>query len=1121
MFGDTALTSAHVTGEDVFARASGTAAAVAITTVLASALAAPVAGAAPTVSDPPGSVTVVDGRTDSTPGGASATGRTTVGVHVRSAHEQTLVRPDGTSQSLAVEDMVALHGCGPMAAGTDSDAVAVTWHDDITGESGKRAIGQGRTFVTASPSGWVESRTVSEVGTSRVELHEVDARTGADTLLADVMDPVDPSAGLSVSASCAADGWTVVARGSDRVLVYRLDGTSHQLVRLLTETVDHSVVSTFAVVGRAGSSLAYFRAVRDSTGTFNGTVYRKDGSAPEVPLLAARSVRAGFVTPDRTVVAVRQASGYAFYVVPLGEAPVVVPALGNATATYPLEGDELLAVVPSGTASGVYRMAGGTTNRVWQPPMSPIYAYEASLPPGRIAWSDNRSGVWTVHARSVTQASPLQLDQAVVSYGTSTYPDVQADGRRVAFQEKGSGGISVHDGTTLRRLGRSYWPIAMTGHRILDANPDGIPDRVFDLAAGAWRDYGVDLGPIWGPYGTTMVSGRIKRVDLGTGAITDWVGAETVGFPAGSSISAVALSSRLVVFSVPDPETPLNLVRLGWYDWHTRTHGTIVADVESYSVRAVGGLVSYTAHTSEGRVRTVFDTAKGGVALELPGSEDLRLGSGRAYWTDAVTGAARAAAVPGAQPSAPVHEGNPIAPGTRYRSDTAPWHGEWVFTEPLTDCAVTVSTASGASVVTRPCDPRYTTLGEAVVDWDGRDAAGALVPAGSYTWSVRAAGEGGPAVSATGGAAISGTIVVRSDTYTPVGPLRLVDTRSGLGAPRSPIGAGRDIAVQVGGRAGIPVDAAGVVLNVTAVAPAGAGFMTVFPSGTARSTASTLNYAGGQTIANQVLAKLGADGKVRLHSHATSHAVVDVVGYYPAGPNLTPLSPARLLDTRVTKLRVPAGGSVTVPVAGHGGVPVGAAAAVLNVTAVNPSAPGFLTVFPAGRPRPDASNVNVPKGGIVSGMTVVPLGSNGAVTIYSHSASDVVVDVSGWAPPTSDFRSLTPARLLDTRAGIGASKSVVGSGHVVGLVVAGRGGVPTSGLGAVLLNVTVTSPQGPGVVTAYASGTSRPTVSTLNFVRGQTISNTVLVRVGSDGRVNLHTTAGTQLIADVQGYVRR
>lgn len=171
--------------------------------------------------------------------------------------------------------------------------------------------------------------------------------------------------------------------------------------------------------------------------------------------------------------------------------------------------------------------------------------------------------------------------------------------------------------------------------------------------------------------------------------------------------------------------------------------------------------------------------------------------------------------------------------------------------------------------------------------------------------------------------------------------------------------------------------------------------------------------------------------------------------------------------------------------------------------------------------RPNASNLNVPTGGILSGMTVARLGTGGKVTVYSQSASDVVVDVSGWLPPPSDLTALTPKRVLDTRTGLGAPKRALTAGQVVGLQVTGRGGVPATGVSAVLLNVTVTGTRAPGVVTAYPSGSSRPSTSTLNFVAGQTVANSVLAKVGPDGRVNLHTTAGTQLVADVQGYVRR
>jgi hypothetical protein len=116
--------------------------------------------------------------------------------------------------------------------------------------------------------------------------------------------------------------------------------------------------------------------------------------------------------------------------------------------------------------------------------------------------------------------------------------------------------------------------------------------------------------------------------------------------------------------------------------------------------------------------------------------------------------------------------------------------------------------------------------------------------------------------------------------------------------------------------------------------------------------------------------------------------------------------------------------------------------------------------------------------------------------------------------------ALAPSRLLDTRSGVGAAKGAVAGGGTVHLQVAGRGGVPASGVSAVVLNVTVTAPVASGFVSAYADGATRPTVSNLNFIKGQTVPNLVVAPVGSNGKVALFNGSGgsLQLIADVSGY---
>ncbi|MCW2524725.1 MAG: domain containing protein, partial [Frankiales bacterium] len=143
----------------------------------------------------------------------------------------------------------------------------------------------------------------------------------------------------------------------------------------------------------------------------------------------------------------------------------------------------------------------------------------------------------------------------------------------------------------------------------------------------------------------------------------------------------------------------------------------------------------------------------------------------------------------------------------------------------------------------------------------------------------------------------------------------------------------------------------------------------------------------------------------------------------------------------------------------------------------------------------------------------------------NRGATDIVTrTVTTTAPPLAKtggrLVAVAPARLLDTRSGVGAVKAALGADRSVSVPVLGRGGVPSVGVSAVVLNVTVTAPSASGYVTVWASGRSRPAASNLNFVKGETVPNLVIAPVGADGRVELFNGSGgtVQLLADVSGY---
>ncbi|HWL43315.1 MAG TPA: DUF1996 domain-containing protein, partial [Ilumatobacter sp.] len=136
--------------------------------------------------------------------------------------------------------------------------------------------------------------------------------------------------------------------------------------------------------------------------------------------------------------------------------------------------------------------------------------------------------------------------------------------------------------------------------------------------------------------------------------------------------------------------------------------------------------------------------------------------------------------------------------------------------------------------------------------------------------------------------------------YHPVtNPARLLDTRVVSSSAGGPVAGGTAVTLQVTDRAGVPASAAAVALNVTAVEPQGAGHVTVFPCSEPQPLASNLNYAPGDIVANLVIAKPDAAGKVCLFSHATTHLVADVSGHFPTGSGFVPITnPARILETR-------------------------------------------------------------------------------------------------------------------------------------------------------------------------------------------------------------------------------
>ena len=260
---------------------------------------------------------------------------------------------------------------------------------------------------------------------------------------------------------------------------------------------------------------------------------------------------------------------------------------------------------------------------------------------------------------------------------------------------------------------------------------------------------------------------------------------------------------------------------------------------------------------------------------------------------------------------------------------------------------------------------------------------------------------------------------------------------------------------------------------------------------------------------------------------SSSVASTSVTPGVTGGARFNAVTPVRILDTRTTNTpsgqagRVVNGGVLDVQITGVNGIPVDATAVIMNLTAVLPTASGFLTAFPKGVPQPLASNVNFAPGDVVPNLVTVGIGTGGKVSIANQGGTnDVLADVVGYYSPVSGsyFTSVTPLRALDTRDGTGATRARVGASGEVSLQITGVGGVPADATG-VVLNVTGILPTAPGFVTVYPNGVDRPLASNLNFVPNDVVPNLVIVGVGTSGRVKLFNGSGSiDLVADIVGY---
>ncbi|WP_316783252.1 PKD domain-containing protein [Streptomyces sasae] len=239
-------------------------------------------------------------------------------------------------------------------------------------------------------------------------------------------------------------------------------------------------------------------------------------------------------------------------------------------------------------------------------------------------------------------------------------------------------------------------------------------------------------------------------------------------------------------------------------------------------------------------------------------------------------------------------------------------------------------------------------------------------------------------------------------TYTPVTPVRVLDTRNGTGGVTGPVTSGKSITVSVAGTHGIPADAAAVVLDVQTTSAQASGSLSVTSHGMVDSAVTTSYWAKGQTVSNLTVVPL-ADGKVVLHNSSSGSVqmVTDVFGYADAtgtGSVYLPSTPTRILDTRngtgtggrIAKLG--AHQTLKLKFSGVHGIPSSdTTAADLVLTAVSPATGGYLTAWADGTTRPGTASLDYGTGRTTPNEITPSVGSDGYVDIYNGGSAAVNV----------------------------------------------------------------------------------------------------------------------------------
>ncbi len=345
--------------------------------------------------------------------------------------------------------------------------------------------------------------------------------------------------------------------------------------------------------------------------------------------------------------------------------------------------------------------------------------------------------------------------------------------------------------------------------------------------------------------------------------------------------------------------------------------------------------------------------------------------------------------------------------------------------------------------------------------------------------------------------------------FSPLRPVRLVDTAHGLGSVIAPLGDGCTMVVDPG----LAATVRSVEVDLTSLAASANGVVSAWACGSPQPVGPALQVVAGRTVSSMVVVPLGADGTFCLTTTASTDLLVDLFGSYGTGAGLRfqPVAATRLFDSRSGTKPV-AGNVRTVQVAGSLRVPLGATAASVTIHSTGAAASGVVTAYACDEARPAPSTMRV-TGGVDSTVTVqVDLSAAGRLCLYVNAAMHLTVDVSGWFGPgaTTSYFAVNGERFLDADVAAGQARAF----GVTGV----RGIAAAATVKALAGRVSATNAAANGYLTAHACAAALPQVSMVRMSPTAPATTSVVGMDSTNGRWCITPSTAVHVAVDVVGW---